>query len=118
MEELLKKLLQRNSNWDLSDKETIEEIKKLFNSEPPIPSDNRIKEDAFEFSVDYKPFTNDCSPQEYARYGFERGQKELKQRWGKSNTLSEYELDMITRSVADNSPDGKAMEILNNLNNK
>ena len=31
------------------------------------------KQNAFEFSVDYKPFETDLDYREYAEYGFERG---------------------------------------------
>ena len=34
-----------------------------------------VKEKAFEWSVDYKPFEENLTAQEYARYGFEIGYK-------------------------------------------
>lgn len=34
---------------------------------------DKIEELAFEWSVDYKPWDETMSPQEYARYGFEQG---------------------------------------------
>lgn len=32
-----------------------------------------IKSLAFEWATDYKPWEDDLSPQEYAKYGFEQG---------------------------------------------
>ena len=34
-----------------------------------------IKEIAFDWSTDYKPWEDNLSPQEYAAYGFEQGYK-------------------------------------------
>jgi len=36
-------------------------------------TNKEIKELAFEWAVDYKPWETDLSPQEYAEYGFEMG---------------------------------------------
>ena len=37
------------------------------------PLEESAKSQAFEFSVDYKPFETDLDYREYAEYGFERG---------------------------------------------
>lgn len=37
----------------------------------------KIKLDAFEFSVDYKPWERDLHYTSYAEHGFQKGQKEL-----------------------------------------
>ena len=38
-----------------------------------IPRETKAQREAFEWSVDYKPWEEDLSPQEYAKYGFEKG---------------------------------------------
>ena len=52
-------------------------------SRPAPCSATLLKEKAFEWSVDYKPWEEGLSPQDYARHGYEQGyaqaMKDLKQ---------------------------------------
>jgi len=38
-------------------------------------TEKEIKDAAFEFKVDYKPWEENLSPQDYGQYGFEQGMK-------------------------------------------
>tara|TARA_R110000751_G_scaffold1985_15_gene7666 strand:- start:4315 stop:4926 length:612 start_codon:yes stop_codon:yes gene_type:complete len=45
-----------------------------------IPRETEAQAAAFEWSVDYKPFEEDLRPQEYARYGYEKGYEHLEKK--------------------------------------
>jgi hypothetical protein len=54
-----------------------------------------IKDEAFEFTVDYKPFDDTLKPQDYAEYGYIVGQQNLLEVLIEKNVITVHDLKKL-----------------------